>query len=285
MERAGGLGSVAGPCSSLCYRMAGCPGLAWPGRKCRRVTCKSALLHNDDAGSLRLQEHTLNLEQLRQAMKGYVLSMRNLPQELLDGTLDACHEIEVFSTMTSALTDSALDPFKMLSEQQPMRLFRHPASAQADRNPSHFCCITRSSLPTLSRLSRLSMAIFQVNVLWGSVVAIMSSRKAFVGETMSLVSSRTVSWSIRSLSLTSPCGMNDQRGQGIRIKLFSTIGWEGHLIELNAWGRLRSVHEHLGFRVQGLDEAILPRMAMRWLGPSSACNEAGLWVSSWDLGL
>ena len=109
--------------------------------------------------SLKLQEHTLNLEQLGQTMKGYVLSisMRNLPQELLD----VCHEIEVFSTTTIALTDSVLDPSRMLSEQQPMRLFQHLATAQAARNPSHFRCTTRSSVPTFAALQDKAQKVLE----------------------------------------------------------------------------------------------------------------------------
>ena len=107
--------------------------------------------------SLKLQEHVLNLEQLGQTMKGYVLSMRNLPQELLD----VCHEIEVFSTTTIALTDSVLDPSRMLSEQQPMRLFQHLATAQAERNPSHFRCTARSSVPTFAALQDKAQKVLE----------------------------------------------------------------------------------------------------------------------------
>ena len=99
--------------------------------------------------ALKLQEVTVELEQQRCSLKGYVVSLSKLPADLLE----TCHKIKVYSKTSIHLSDQVLDGERMLSPQQPLRLFQHLSTAQTERNPSAFKCQQRNGLLTFDDLA------------------------------------------------------------------------------------------------------------------------------------
>ena len=77
--------------------------------------------------ALKLPECQLDLEQFGQSLRGYVLSFIDLPEELMQ----TCHKVTVCSKTAIRVADIVLEPGRMLSNQQPLRMFSRLSSAQA----------------------------------------------------------------------------------------------------------------------------------------------------------
>ena len=118
--------------------------------------------------ALKLPSCVLQLEQFGQEVKGFVLSMNNLPKELQQ----VSHTVKVYSKTAIHLSDEVLASGRMLSEKQPMRMFGHLSAAQTERAPAGFRCNQRQHLPTFDtlaeRAAKILEAILSTSVSQGS---------------------------------------------------------------------------------------------------------------------
>ena len=120
--------------------------------------------------ALKLPECQLDLEQFGQSLRGYVLSFKDLPEELMQ----TCHKVTVYSKTAIRVADIVLEPGRMLSNQQPLRLFSRLSGAQAERNPPGFRCHQRHQLPTFQLLQERAAKVLEARVGLSGCVNILS---------------------------------------------------------------------------------------------------------------
>ena len=94
--------------------------------------------------ALKLTEVTLELQQEGCTMRGYCVSLLDLPGEVRA----VCHKVKIFSSTTIKLADTFLSPADQLSQHQGERTFTHLAKVQASRNPPAFRPLQKSSIPS-----------------------------------------------------------------------------------------------------------------------------------------
>ncbi|CAE7528191.1 unnamed protein product, partial [Symbiodinium necroappetens] len=94
--------------------------------------------------ALKLTEVTLELQQEGCTMRGYCVSLLDLPGDVKA----VCHKVKIFSSTTIKLADTFLSPADQLSQHQGERTFTHLAKVQASRNPPAFRPLQKSSIPS-----------------------------------------------------------------------------------------------------------------------------------------